>query len=218
MRKTSVAILVAIVLGLGAAAATYAQEKTQAPLGMWPELGAALQEMDATQIGTLTVGDLARLAARLSVAEQKLRYVQRARMASTFMPGAGQFMTGNPLAGSLFVAGDLAVFAGTVLGAYFLLPTNVQFGVGGLDYFNTPLQTICNTWQGNTVLNYLPSFGVVLGGMIVQHILSHFAAADAARDARSNIASGKVTFTPTFDMMGADGRGFGIGMGMRMRY
>jgi hypothetical protein len=215
MRKTLIAIAVALVAGLGCVITAGAQEAAGAPLplGMWPELGAALQEMDTTQIGTLTVGDLAKLAGQLSIAEQRLRYVQRARHASLIMPGVGQFMTGNPVGGSLYVVGDVAVFAGTVLGAYFLLPPQVQFT--SVNYLTDPLQTICNAWQGRSVLDYLPSVGVVAGGMIVQHILSHFASVDAARAARKNIADGKVTFTPNFNfgMMGP-----GFGMGMMMRY
>ena len=139
-------------------------------------------------------------------------YVQRARNASWHFPGAGQFMTGDPAGGSLFLAGDVTVIAGTLVGAYFLLPSNVQFS--SLDYFSDPLSTIRTRWEGNSVVDYLPSCGVLVGGMIVKHILGHFAAVEAEKSARQNIADGTVTFTPNLEFL--DGRR--AGFGMRMRY
>jgi hypothetical protein len=142
------------------------------------------------------------------------------------MPGVGQFMAGDPVSGSLFVAGDLALFAGTVLGAYFLLPSNVQFGTGngtagaGLDYLNTPLVGIKNAWEANSLLAYLPSIGVVAGGMILKHLLGWWSSKSAAGLARQNIADGKVTFEPELVPFWGqpDGHWFGPGMMMRWRY
>lgn len=134
-------------------------------------------------------------------------------MASMVIPGVGQLISGDTLGGSLYLTADLAVVAGTLLGAYFLLPSNVQFNQ--LDYFNTPLTTISSTWNGNTVLQYLPAAGVMAGGMLVKMILGHFAAVGAAHDAREAISQGKVTFTPHFGPMGGGG---GMGMGMDMRF
>ncbi len=207
-------ILVAFALVTGllfsAGAAPVFAQKAAEPLGVEAELDAALQEMAASQLGTLTGADLAKLADRLSIARQKLLYVQRARRASFMVPGAGQFITGDALGGSLYLAGDVAVVAGSLVGAYFLLPTNVQFN--NLDYLNAPLITIQNAWQANSILSYLPSFGVLLGGHILSMVLGHFSAVSADREARQNIADGKVTFTPKFDF---DRRGFGFGMMMR---
>ena len=66
---------------------------------------AALQDLSSTQVGTLTVGDMVKIAERVSIAEQKLHYVQKVRMASLMHPGAGQFMTGDAVGGALFLAG-----------------------------------------------------------------------------------------------------------------
>ena len=175
------------------------------------ELAAAMEEMSGDQLGALTVGDLARLAERISIAEQKARYVQRARTASRILAGVGQFMTGDAVGGSLFLAGDVALMAGTLIGAYALLPSNVQFS--SLNYLGDPLGTIRSRWESNSISDYLPSCGIMLGGMIVKAVLGHFAAEDAARRARENIAEGKVTFTPNLEFLGR-----GIGMGMRMRF
>ena len=191
------------------AAGAFAQEKTPDQLGFRQELSAALQDMTGTQLGTLTVGDLEMLAGRVSIVMQKIQYVQKVRRASFLLPGAGQFMTGDALGGSLFLAGDIALITGTLIGAYYLLPANVQFK--DLDYFHAPLGSIRTAWESNSFVDYLPSIGVFAGGMILRAVLGHFAAENAESEARANIAEGKVTFTPNFDVFG---RGFGLGVRM----
>jgi len=207
MKRIFALLLMAAVVAAGAVA----EEKVLAPAGLQQELGAALQEMSTVQLGTLTVGDLVAVASRVSVAAQKLRYVEKARMASMMLPGAGQFMTGNALGGSLFLVADLAVMAGAAAGAYFLLPSDVQFG--SLNYFTTPMATIKTTMMAHNYVDFLPSMAVMAGGMLVKGILGHFSAASAAAAARTNIAEGKITFTPDFGFMG---RGFGMGMRMKI--
>lgn len=160
----------------------------------------------------MSLSDFEKLAGEVSVAVQKYRYIQSARVMSFMMPGLGQFRTGDAVGGSLFLAGHLAVVAGTLAGAYFLLPSNVQFGA--LDYFNTPLATISNIWESNTVLQYLPSFGVMAGGMILDQLLGLAASANAAAEAKDAVASGKVTFQP--EIVAMPGGGLGMGMMMRM--
>lgn len=211
--KKSVLILAAAAAIAAGAGAQQLPGALQLPAaaGIQAELGAAMAEMSAEELGGLTVGDLARLAARISLAEQKARYVQRARAASRFLPGVGQFMTGDTVGGALFLAGDAAIMAGTLIGAYALLPGNVQFS--SLDYLNDPLGSIRSRWESNSIGDYLPSCGVMLGGVILKAVLGHFASEEAARRARENIAEGRVTFTPNLEFLG---RGFGVGM--RMRY
>ena len=201
-----------VIAAIAACAAGAGAQQALSPTGLEAALGAALQEMSASQLGTLTVGDLARLAARISIAEQQERYVQKARNASWHFPGAGQFMTGDAVDGSLYLAGNVTVIAGTLIGAYFLLPSNVQFG--SLDYLHDPLSGIRSQWEGNSIVDYLPSCAILLGGMIVNRILGHFSAVEAEKKARQNIADGTVTFTPNFDFL-AGGR---PGVGMRMRF
>jgi hypothetical protein len=165
--------------------------------------------MSGTPLGTLTVGDLQKLAGRVSIVVQKIQYVQKVRRASFLLPGAGQFMTGDALGGSLFLAGDLALITGTLIGAYFLLPANVQFR--DLDYFHVPLGSIRTAWESNSLTDYLPSIGLLAGGMVLKAVLGHFSAVNAEQEARTSIAEGKVTFTPNLDVFG---RGFGMGVRM----
>jgi len=174
------------------------------------EVRSALQEMSTEQLGTLTVSDLEKLADRISIAEQEARYVQRARAASRFLPGAGQLLTGDAAGGALFLGGDLVLAAGTLIGAYLLLPSSVQFS--SIDYLNDPISSIRAKWEGNSIAGYLPSFAVCVGGMILTHVLGHFASIEAAKSARKAIADGNVTFTPSFDFLDRPGVGF------RMRY
>lgn len=205
MKRTIIVMVITAAL----ASAAFAQEKTPDRFGFEQELSAALQDMSGTQLGTLTVGDLEKLAGRVSIVVQKIQYVQKVRRASFLLPGAGQFMTGDALGGSLFLAGNLAIVTGTLIGAYFLLPTNVQFR--DLDYFHAPLGSIRTAWESNSFTDYLPSIGVLAGGMVLKAVLGHFSAVNAESEARTSIAEGKVTFTPNLDVFG---RGFGMGMRM----
>jgi hypothetical protein len=203
-------ITLALVL-LGALACAVSAEAIPASV-LSQELSAALQDMSSAQLGTLTVADLEQIAGRISIAVQKIHYVRKVRVASFMFPGAGQFMTGDPVGGSLYLAGDLAVVAGTIVGAYFALPSDLHFS-GSLNYFTSPYNQITAAWGSHGLVDYLPSVGVLAGGFIVKAVLGHFSAVDAERRARQNIDNGTVTFTPDFDFTD-----HGFGMGMRFRY
>jgi hypothetical protein len=194
----------------------FAQEWKSPMKEMNDEITAIIDQNASTQLAAMTIGDLERIAGELSIVHQKYAYIEGARIASFVMPGMGQFKTGNVMGGSLFLLGNLAVTAGTLAGAYFLLPTNVT----SLDYLNTPIFSIRDTWKSNNVIQYLPSVGVMAGGMLVSGLLRWLSASNAALEARENVATGKVTFQPRLEpmfgpMMGAGGR---MGMGMMMRY
>jgi hypothetical protein len=175
------------------------------------ELTAAGSELSSRQVGTMTMDDVEKIAAHLSIAFQKSRYVDRARAASYALPGLGQFMTGDTLGGWLYVAWDVTILAGTLISAYFVLPSNVQFG--SLDYLNSPLSTIRAAWESNSVLSYLPLAAVIAGGVILEMVLRSASSENAAQTARKNIAAGKVTFEPTLDLTGG-----GPGVGMKLSY
>ncbi|MGA2479063.1 MAG: hypothetical protein ABSG63_09985 [Spirochaetia bacterium] len=206
MKKITLALLL-----LGALACAASAEAIPTS-GLTQELSAALQDMSTAQLGTLTVADLEQIAGRISIAVQKIHYVRKVRNASFMFPGAGQFMTGDPVGGSLYLAGDLAVVAGTIVGAYFALPSDLHFS-SSLNYFTSPYNQITAAWGSHSFVDYLPSVGVLAGGFIVKAVLGHFSAVDAARRARQNIDNGTVTFTPDFDFLD-----HGFGMGMKFRY
>jgi hypothetical protein len=212
MKKISI-ILLSLFVSAGMALAQDAQAPAaQVPADPQQELTSALQELSASQIGALTVADVAKVVTRMSLARQRIAYVQRASMSSLFFPGAGQFMTGNTLAGALFLTGDLAIITGTLLGVYYLLPSQLQFG--SINYLTDSVGSIKTAWEARSIGDYLPAAGAMAGGMLVRAIFAHVSARMAAREARENIADGKVTFSPTMDMMGP-GR-FMMGMRMRM--
>jgi hypothetical protein len=194
------------------AAAAFAAAQDQAPPPAQPDdVSAVLQEIAATQLGTLTGADLVRMAGRLSVAQQARAYVTRASVSSLLFPGTGQLMTGDTVGGALFITGDLAVIVGAVLGTYYLLPANLQFGM--TDYYTEPIGSIRTKWENHSLQDYLPSAAVAAGGMLLRGILGHISARLAGQAARRNIADGKVTFTPR---LGFDGRGLMMGFGMQM--
>ena len=113
------------------------------------EIDAILEDNADTSISDLTFGQLQELLGRLSVPMQEAAYIQRSSAASMMMPGKGQFMNGDALSGSLFLAADLAVVAGTLVGTYFLLPAELQFDQ--LDYLNTSHTDIMAAWRSASV-------------------------------------------------------------------
>ena len=161
------------------------------------------------ELGALSYGQLRELAGLLSVARQKDRFVARSKAMSFMMPGSGQFLNKDYGSGAAFLAADLAVAAGTLIGAYYLLPDNVQFQQ--LDYFNTPFSKIRETWEDHTFMDYLPSLGLLAGGGIVKAILGHFSSTHAGKLARRNIDAGKISFEPDLLLLPDGGMMMGLG-------
>ena len=174
------------------------------------ELNSAASELSSGQVGNLTIDDVEKITDHIAIAIQKERYVQRLRNASFALPGLGQFMGGDTLGGWLFVAWDVTVFAGTLLGAYFVLPSNVQFG--SLNYLGSSWSTVQAAWASNSILSYLPLAGVITAGVLLETALRYASADNAAKTARKNISEGKVTFQPSFDL------DRGLGLGLQMNY
>ncbi len=168
------------------------------PLEAGPYLAAEIQQIGEEQgsqkIGDMDLRALMSLRDRLSVAAQKDDYVRRMGVHSFLLPGLGQIETGNVGAGIGFMAADLAVLAGSVVTAYYLLPADLRFD--RLDYFRSDISTINSAWQGHTLTDYLPAAAVMLAGMTLDQTLRHWSAAVARRDAAGAIDSGAVTFTP----------------------
>ena len=180
------------------------------------EVRSILSEYRDRAPADLKFGEIEDLAAALSVPAQKSAYVRESAAASMIVPGLGQFKNGDPVAGALFLLGDLAVTAGTVVGLYFLLPPELRFDQ--LDYVNTPYPDIHAAWESaaanSTMAQTLPFWGVATGGMILKHVVAHVSARHAARLAVSNIERGEVTFEPRAgfigDFHGRPGLGFGL--------
>ncbi|MFW6288571.1 MAG: hypothetical protein ACOC2Q_02190 [Spirochaetota bacterium] len=164
----------------------------------------------------LTFGEIEELAGELSIPAQKAVYVAKSTVASLIIPGMGQFMNGDAVAGSLFLAGDLLIAAGTFVGVYYLMPEALRFDQ--LDYLDTPKSQVKSTWEtelGNlTLRDALPIAGVVTGGVILDHLLSRASAKHAGALARERIASGAVEFEPRPEIIIMAGGRFGLGMSM----
>ncbi len=206
---------VALFLIVGVAAAAIAD----GPMHSDPfaaEARTIMQEYWDRSPADLTFAEIDELSAALSVPAQKAAYVKKSAFASMMMPGLGQFKNRDPLAGSLFLLGDIAVTAGTAVGLYFLLPDELK--ADQLDYFNTPYADIRTAWESAyesaTLVDSLPFWGVATGGMLLKNVLSHFSGRHAARLAMERIESGDVTFEPRAgifsDMHGRPGIGFGL--------
>jgi len=163
-------------------------------------------------LGDFTVGEAQDLLGEISIAYQKAAYVSKSRAASFMLPGMGQFMNEDPGMGALFLSLDVLTGVGTLLGAYFLLPDELQFDQ--LNYFNDSFQNIENEWKSQSFMDLLPSLGVLAGGGLVQVILRGVAGSHAAKLAEQKIVAGEITFQPKLSIlpMGPGAMGFGMGM------
>ena len=184
----------AAVLGLALAAGVGADS-----LGDWAK------GRDSQKVSDLTVGDWMALAEAKSVTRQERMYVVSAGVASFLVPGLGQFKTGDALGGTLNLAGRVALVGGTIYGVWALLPDDVK--AGGLDH-RQRMDRWMSYWTTDPA-KVAPAAGVAVGGLVLEVLQSHWAADDAMKRARANLADGTVVFEPRVN------DGF-LGFGMRM--
>jgi hypothetical protein len=176
----------------------------------YDEAAAFIRSAAAMNWASLTGDDVRTLLSQLSVAVQKVTYVERLRVASWHLPGLGEFRAGDNLGGALFLTTHVVISAGTILTAYFLLPSNVRFS--SLDYLTAPISTIKSTWEGNSIESYLPTAAVLAGGMVLDGVLRWLSATHAAHEGQENLAAGRVTFQPRLEL---GPRGMMMGMHWR---
>ncbi len=158
------------------------------------EILAVQAEMNQQKLGDLDGAALVSLRERLSIAAQKDEYVRSMSLHSMALPGLGQFETGNTGAGFGFLAANLVVVAGTLVGVYYSLPDDLRFD--HIDYFRNSFSSISSAWNGHSIVDYLPAFGVFLGGAIVDGIIRAWSSQEAGREATRQVDSGAVKFTP----------------------
>ncbi len=212
-------IVLVMTIALLASGAVTAQSMHHGTMGSGPYRAQAEEILDGYSgrvPAELTFGEIEELAGELSIPAQKDAYVAKSTIASLIMPGMGQFMNDDAVAGSLFLAGDLLIVTGTLVGIYYLMPEALRFDE--LDYLDTPKTQIKSTWEaelGNlTLRDTLPIAGVMTGGIILNHVLSRASAKHAAELAHERIASGAVEFEPRPEIIIMTGGRFGFGMSM----
>lgn len=177
---------------------------------MYPEIEKLLRSQGNKTLGSLTVSDIRMVMAKINEAAMANSYIERSGRMSFMIPGAGQFINKEPLSGTLFLTAHLGVIAGTLTGAYFLLPQDLQFG--NTDYLNEPIGTIKDRWRSHSLYDYLPSAAVFAGGNLVDLIIRSIASKNAENLAREKLASGEVKPRAYFWNRG-NGFGFGMHMG-----
>jgi len=168
--------------------------RTEAGPYMSAEINLVQSELGARKIGDVEVATLLSVRDRLSIAAQKDAYVRKTAMQSFLLPGLGQLQTGETAAGIGFMAFDVGVIAGTLIGAYYLLPADLR--LDRIDYFRDNVTAINNAWTGHSFTDYLPAFGALLGGMVIDQTIRHWSAANARRGASRAVDEGRVTFAP----------------------
>ncbi len=200
-------------------ATAFTQPMMGGPLGRQPahfklmgEYGKSEREAFRAEFADKTLGDLSgselvSWADRLSVARQKDAWLASSMRSSMMFPGKGQFMNGDGLGGGLFTAAHLATIAGTLVGWYMVLPSDLKFDQ--LNYLTDSFSTIKTRWENRSFMDYLPSMGVMAGGMAVDMIWRIWSAHSALSLAKAGIDEGKVKFEP---FVGP------AAMGMMLRY
>lgn len=170
----------------------------QRPIEAGPYLSAEIlqiqSEVGQQKLGDIDASTLFSIRERLSIAGQKDAYVHDMSMHSLALPGLGQFEMGDTGSGFAFLGLDLAAVAGTLVGVYYTLPSDLRFD--RIDYFRDSFSSISGAWNGHTFVDYLPAIGVFMGGVIVDQIIRHWASRAAGSEATSRIDSGSVKFTP----------------------
>jgi len=153
-----------------------------------------LEAVDNTPIGEFTLNEMKELALDLSIPFQKMQFVKNSKTASAVLPGIGQYMNNDPLSGTLFLISSIAVTAGTLIGAYYLLPDELRFD--SLDYFGDSRATIKERWENQSSNDLMPTMGVMVAGFVVNGVIRLFSTAHAGKLAQKNIAEGKIQFEP----------------------
>jgi TM2 domain-containing membrane protein YozV len=174
-------------------------------LGIELELIAA--ELGDRKLGDLTGPDLVAIGQKIALVRRERALIHGAAMLSFIVPGAGQFAVGNPGGGAAFLLGQIALTAGTVAGALYLLPADLRPGT--FDYFNSSRTAIKNAFDAHSRTDLIPAMAVMMAGMVLDVPLHIFAARGAARDARDALESGKIKLEGRF------GPGF-VGMGAKL--
>ena len=148
-------------------------------------------------VGEIEVADVHDAAALLSVSMQQDRYVRKATFGSFLFPGSYQLKSGSTGAGLGLAAAGLATTVGTILAWHAVLPTSLQ--VDNLDYLDAPVGDIETAWQATSIRELIPSAGVMLAGMAVDHVVRMISARNAEKIARQRIESGEIRFVPFGD-------------------
>jgi len=200
------AVVTILILAAGSAFAFPGFEPTYFPA----EMKAVAAELGPRTIGDLKVSELIPVVERLDVARQKDGYVMMAGGMSMFWPGAGQYMAGDWVDGTLFTGLHLGVTAGSLFWAHSLLPSDLQWS--NLDYFSASRSTVKGRWDSHSFNEYLPAVGALAVGGAVGIALRVWSARNAQEVAKTRIDDGKITFEPRFENTRW---GMGLGMGMR---
>lgn len=209
-------LVIAMLIAVAAVAAAeekahIAPERTEAYFETITEFTLANADEAA---GSITIGEYRTLLARLSVLQQEADYIRKTAASSFLFPGAGHIANGAAGLGILFGTGELLISAGTLVGAYALLPETVQFGQ--LNYFTDSFAAIEAQWKNLSFMDVLPSMGVLAAGSLIDMIYRGFVSRNAADLARERIDSGDKEFEPEVGLLlGAAGMPM---VGMRHRF
>ena len=174
------------------------------------EMSAVMDRYSDRPIGEMTFSEMEEMQGEISIVQQKMFFVHKSKIASFIKPGAGQFINGEKGAGALFLTADLVLFAGKLVGTYFMLPAELQFDQ--IDYFNDSYTSIKAGWESMSFMDLLPAVGVMAGASLLQTGLRAISSKQAGRLAVETIKSGSKSFEAHISPMPFKGGMMGMGM------
>jgi hypothetical protein len=197
-----------------------AMASTMASLFAFPGHGAGISPQDILAAAPsaanktpdqVTMEERLAMASAFSLERQKASYVRRAAGASFVMPGAGQLMIGDYGSAALHIAAQAAIVGGSLAAMWYLSPDDLRDSSMTRDERRKAIHAY---FEPDRIGEILPAMGVAAGGIALSIVNSVIASNGARSAAEDNIRSGRVTFEPSFAMMG---RGLGMGMTLRLR-
>jgi len=205
-------VLTLLLLSIASVGFTYPRMGRVDSVTLEPEfIFQTIPEAQNKTISELTLSEHITLASALSIKRQELNYVRSATMASRFLPGAGQFMTGNVGEGVAFLGVQTLITGATIAGVYLLTPANLWDTSASYGQLKQNYKDYANTV---TPQELLPVIGVISVGMILSSINRSISSNRARVQAEENIANGSVTFEPLISLPTSGQLFFGVGMKM----
>lgn len=185
MGLLSTLIIFLLVLPAGA-------EESQDRLQLVGGSGTEIQVPLDLRLSELSLAQALELSEYFARQDAEESFLKRAEYSTYLLPGLGHLQAQDKVGGVLFMAGDILLSAGILLGFHALLPPSVQ--MQNLDYMTSSHHDIEQAWNNLTLKSMLPSIGVAVLGVILKQTYKSFVSSHAKEQAEKVLREGRVQF------------------------